>query len=399
MTDYKKRKIKQIVPFVLMLVTSALWTLTFGGLVSAEGTPYTDSAHGNTSYGVNRSSMSVEDAAGHGYARGNCAHCHEQHASVGGAEPDPDNGDPDVYLCFRSPFGSQSVGFCMKCHKGQDSVQYGGYITNYDYSQRRGEESKSCPTDVKTNFRFLHYNTRLPRKNCDLTEAIGSAHDLLNIRNDALQGYWGWGSNRSVINPCLGCHNVHRATRDFPCALPSGHNNKLTWEIWGDESGEKMADYIGGRIYQPPFQANGASYERDAYSQPDYNTLCLECHGREGGLASEQHGTVVKIEWGSAVSHGRGSPVYLNNGPIRAPYEHSKVGNYILCCTDCHEPHGSRNEWLLRTEVNGVDGIEVNQPLEWFQLCNACHDMHPNHLGEGDVCGGVTCHGHGADYF
>ncbi|MBW2109778.1 MAG: cytochrome c3 family protein [Deltaproteobacteria bacterium] len=284
----------------------------------------------------------------------------------------------------------------MNCHKGQNSSQYGGFITNYDYSQRRGGESKTCPVDIKTSFRFINYSTRLPQINCDLTEPIGSAHDLVNIRNDALQGYWSWGNDRSVINPCLGCHNVHRATRDFPCSLPSGHENKKTWEIWGDESGEKMADYVGGRIYQPPFKAGGSSYERDAYTQPDYNTMCLECHGRDGGLASAQHENVIKIEWGLTVSHGRKAAGALDNGPIRAPFQSSQVGYYVLCCTDCHEPHGSRNEWLLRTEVNGVTGIEVNGSMKWFQLCNACHQVDTvHHLGEGDICGGVSCHGHG----
>src|SRR4030043_740937 len=40
---------------------------------------YTISAHGNTSYGVNRTGLSSFN-----YSIGNCAHCHEQHASIAG---------------------------------------------------------------------------------------------------------------------------------------------------------------------------------------------------------------------------------------------------------------------------------------------------------------------------
>lgn len=48
---------------------------------------YLNSAHGNSSYGVERIST-----ASLGYSKGNCAHCHEQHASIGGEEPEPARG-------------------------------------------------------------------------------------------------------------------------------------------------------------------------------------------------------------------------------------------------------------------------------------------------------------------
>jgi hypothetical protein len=138
-------------------------------------------------------------------------------------------------------------------------------------------------------FKFINYDTRLPQLNCDLTESIGSAHDLKNIRNHALFGNWGWGAYTAEINPCLGCHNSHRATEDYPCSLPSGHSNKATREIWGDESGEKMADYLdAGEVYQPPFKVGKTTYERDADTQPNYVKLCLECHKYQ--QISFQHG-------------------------------------------------------------------------------------------------------------
>jgi hypothetical protein len=380
----------QIEPFFITLIVAVgvLGVLSRDVLIAGV-TPYTSSAHGNTSYGVNRDSMSIQE--GHGYPEGHCAHCHEQHASVGGTEPAPDNQEPAVYLCFRSPFRNQRTGFCVKCHTGQSSSQYGGFITNYDYSQRRGGESKPCPTDVRANFLFINYDTRLPQSNCE--SSVGSAHDLINVRG-ALRDNWGWGSDPSLINPCLGCHCVHRTTRDYPCSLPSGHSDKSTWEIWGDDGGEKMADHvIGVEIYQPPNKAGGGT-ERDADNQPNYNTLCLGCHYTTQN--SYQHGSVIGIDWTgnqSNTRHGKGAATWTQYGPLRLPYDEANLGKYVLCCTDCHEPHGSRNEWLLRTTVNGTSEIAVDQAGLWFDLCNACHAMYEGHPGPGASC--AACHGHG----
>jgi hypothetical protein len=378
---------------VFMIALGMLGVLrgVFGQIV----TPYTSSAHGDTSDGVNRSSMSIVE--GHGYPKGHCAHCHEQHASVGSEEPAPDNQGPDVYLCFRSPFDNQESGFCLKCHKDQNSAQYQGYITNFDYSRRHGGESKTCPADIRTNFRFINFDTRLPQSNCG--SSGGSAHDLKNIKNDALQNNWEWGSDRSVINPCLGCHSAHRAKRDYPCSLPSGHLDKSIWEIWGDEGGEKMADYLTGtEIYQPPNKV-GAGTERDADTQPDYNTLCLECH--QYPQTSFQHGTIPAINWTiGGDSHGKG--VAGNIGPmwLEEPYGtgqqeyNPNLGKYVLCCTDCHEPHGSRNAWLLSTEVTGIAGIEVENPPK-SRFCLACHAAVEGTPHNPPSCIVEDCHEHG----
>jgi hypothetical protein len=59
-------------------------------------------------------------------------------------------------------------------------------------------------------------------------------------------------------------------------------------------------------------------------------------------------------------------------GVTTAPYGNSAF-NYVLSCLDCHEPHGSENEWLLRTSVNGKDNISVPGPGRWMDFCTACH--------------------------
>ena len=72
---------------------------------------YTNSAHGNADgNGVDRTSFPD-------YAAGNCAHCHEQHASIEGTDTGADN-----YLLFNTKStnvsGSAPSGFCFDCHGG-----------------------------------------------------------------------------------------------------------------------------------------------------------------------------------------------------------------------------------------------------------------------------------------
>ncbi len=334
---------------------------------------YTDSAHGNTSDGVNR--LDVE------YPIGGCAHCH-----------DPNGPDACVneLMLFAPHFTNQANGFCMECHRGAgNSVQVGGNInTDFDYSHTRGGEiSKTCPKNIKKAFYFINKDTRTTQTNCG--SSVGSAHDLTNIRNQ-MKGIWGWGDTNAEVNPCCTCHNPHRQTSNYPCALPSGHQDIAAWEIWGDDASEKMSNYTD--YYQPP------NNERDASTQPEYNTLCLECHSTSRN--SKEHGSVLAIDWNSDV-HGRAARSSFCNwgagsGPeLYQPYDDA-IENYVLCCTDCHEPHGSRNRWLLRTCVNGKTGIEFDGGY-WWEFCGACHtDQTMDHAGpEMDCWSNRRCHGHG----
>jgi hypothetical protein len=187
-----------------------------------------------------------------------------------------------------------------------------------------------------------------------------------------MKNKWGWGGTNPEVNPCGTCHNAHKATKDYPCSKPSSHSE--TWEIWGDESGEKMADYLSaGEIYQPPLKVGGGN-ERDADIQPNYVEFCLECH--QYSQNSFQHGTVTAIDWENA-DMGKAA-AYRDWSPLKPPYDDlGSFGKYVLCCTDCHEPHGSRNEWLLRTEVNGTI-VEINEAREWLDFCMACHERPHN---------------------
>lgn len=288
----------------------------------------------------------------------------------------------------------------MRCHSsGPYCEQDPGFIINYDYSRTHGgEETKDCPDNIRMAFKFINHDTRLPQTNCDLTEPIGSAHDLKNIRS-YMTDRWDWGDTNPELNPCGACHNPHQATKEYPCSKPSSHSHSETWDVWGDESGENMADYLDvGEIYLGPNKVGGDS-ERDADTQPNYVEFCLECHSTSQN--SFQHGTVTAIDWENA-DMGKAA-ANRDWSPLKSPYDDpSSFGKYVLCCTDCHEPHGSRNEWLLRTEVNGTI-VQINEDREWFYFCTACHELphgysEPPPMESERNCyggsGGDACHQH-----
>src|SRR4030042_3322468 len=123
-------RFRPIILFSFLIVSFLLYNLALGYYKAK----YTESAHGNnpSGAGVNRSATSIE--TGFGYSKGNCTHCHEQHASIGGGEPSP-TGGPDQFSLF-APMNatSQTTNFCFQCHKGIGSVQY-GFLTNHTYSK------------------------------------------------------------------------------------------------------------------------------------------------------------------------------------------------------------------------------------------------------------------------
>jgi hypothetical protein len=388
---------------VFIVVGALTWVLRSVDLTIADVTPYTDSAHGTheNGIGVYRTSM-----VSFGYARGNCAHCHEAHGSVAGSEPAPNQGNiyKQFYLQFDNPGKNQNSGFCLDCHIGFGSQQ-DNMVANYDYSKRRGGSNKSFPNSVVDAFYFIDNDTAQPRNNNGHLD--GSAHFLLDVRNKALNGNWGWVSDRSTMNPCLGCHEPHRAQQNWPCSLPSGHDDVYTWEVWGDDADEKMITYAGV-TYQPPYKIAPGQEWSNADEAPDYVALCRDCHSRS--LYSTRYGadldeitmTMLNQEDVHLMDDRQGTPF----GGKKPPYDtYPPETNLILMCTDCHEPHGSENYMLLRTRVNGQDNISVtdyddNDGVASF--CKACHTVEPSHenvdpeigcLGRPGV-GFVGCHNH-----
>ncbi|HIC92592.1 MAG TPA: hypothetical protein EYP21_11185, partial [Syntrophaceae bacterium] len=140
-----KSQIQNLCIIILLLVGALAWVLN-GGQIAMAG-PYLSSAHGNTSYGVDRNATGFPD-----YAVGNCAHCHEMHASIGGAEPAP-TGGPDKYALFYNNYVSQTDGVCFKCHDATTTISATA-IVNRSYSYRAGGWTDDTLDDILEAFTY-----------------------------------------------------------------------------------------------------------------------------------------------------------------------------------------------------------------------------------------------------
>lgn len=95
-------------------------TVLFWGLspYKAYSGTYLDSAHGDSSSGVDRSAVTgLPYPEAISYPKGHCGHCHELHASIGGGEPAPVGGAQSSYSLFRENFGIDINELCYDCHE------------------------------------------------------------------------------------------------------------------------------------------------------------------------------------------------------------------------------------------------------------------------------------------
>ncbi len=335
---------------------------------------YRDSAHGSA---VDRPAMS-------GYAIGNCAHCHEMHASLAGVEPEPSGGSPHPYTVFADNFTSGATAgsylvtdnFCFYCHgEGFEVVQA---VANADYSTTFGGGSLgTLPQSILAAFNQTSYHN------------LGDIQTFMTTGDGAAMSSW----YTSSSNPCNACHNPHLAKKNFgsssvfsaPLASaiskPGDHFN-----LWGGS--ETMAAYSG---YEPPYAdrtsearepdgtvvAAGGDGSGQAAKTPDYIGFCTDCHNTTNTIESSTlPPTLRPIDWSSSGDKhgGLSRDVGID---IREPFASAQAGttNFVLSCLDCHEPHGASNIMLLRSRVNGEDmGLrEVSTTNDMGALCQRCH--------------------------
>ncbi|GAB4486866.1 MAG: hypothetical protein OHK006_15220 [Thermodesulfovibrionales bacterium] len=321
-----------------------IWLLLYPAM--ANGGPFLSSAHGNASYGVNRSGLLLFSLP-----KGLCAHCHEEHASFDGSEPSPVNGAPSRYSIFSPNFVSQNDNFCTKCHMDAGSEQL-GTLVNRSYSYRAGGWINDPVNDTLEEF------------------TASSAHDLSDIRT-FITGKWNY---TAASNPCAACHNTHMtqgdpanspnglkasAVRGWPISRPSQHSrNNAAWGLWGDDSAtERMSSYAPPPQYQAPyrfgtvtFEPDGSAGTQDGSNMTDFVTFCTDCHTPTDVISSTPLGRNLRVINWQQEKHGRGnSDVQVS---LDAPYS-ALLNNKVTSCSDCHEPHGSQNKVLIRQEING----------------------------------------------
>lgn len=404
------------------LVPGMVWVVCLA--VPAMAGPYRDSAHGSDLFGANRSAIDAKYTA---YATGNCAHCHEMHASLDGAEPAPVSG-PAAHALFAANFNTDRMqnnyleadNFCFSCH----SDTAGPQVINQDYSGAFGGATPGTgPQSILAAFNQTSY------------------HNLYDIWNYLrTNSSWPWFGTAS--NPCSGCHNPHLAKRNWDSAQPgfpllsaiSRPGSPRT--LWGES--EVMSSYFS---YEAPYAIVGVREpagfgDPSGANTPDYVGFCGNCHSPLNVLWSTTlNREIKKIDWGATgpLRDKHGATSRDNENQLREPYASAAAlkSNFVLSCLDCHESHGSENIMLLRRRVNGEDmegavsstdamgyacrrchaddlaaAAGTNQENRWQYVhhgragapyaesgCESCHAG-----GDGNVpiaCG--NCHGHGMD--
>ncbi|MDY6953019.1 MAG: cytochrome c3 family protein, partial [Thermodesulfobacteriota bacterium] len=274
---------------------------------------------------------------------------------------------------------------CLGCHKCEGSCQAPVITINKSYSCNFGGNADGDSYDTDISCAFSHSTS-------------GSSHGLQDIKSFAMgpthQTAAGstWSLNEN-LSPCSACHNPHIAQRNYniphdpdtsAITRPGDRNN-----LWGDIAGERMSVYT----YQAPYWDNlSGMYEpadnttSDGSNMPDYPTFCTDCHNTyntiestnpclPGDRPAEWGTTLVQINWASE-GDKHGAMAADGGLNLRDPYA-SSLENKVLSCTDCHEPHGSKdNVFLIRTEVNhgNLDGdITTFSTVDWSYLCSKCH--------------------------
>jgi len=225
-------------------------------------------------------------------------------------------------------------------------------------------------------------------------------------------------------NACIACHDAHYSQKNhdpypsppqYKTAIrkpndPSSEQNRPR-NLWGDEANsdagdEIMSEYTAG--YQAPYRVGNATYEpagdliQDGSNLPNFVGFCNTCHANAipNGRTDANVGSrnLYTSKWGPEGNvHGKkaGAPSATNGGHLTDPYSQPDAYNYVLSCTDCHETHGSPNPFLLRTCVNGKDGITVSissghtdwNYLNFYEFCSACHNIA---IGAGTTHGWIT---------
>lgn len=350
--------------------------VTYDTTVPGSACSYTFSAHGSNPYGVNRT-----DA---GYQIGDCVQCHDTFdSSTCGV-------NQRMLFAPNNP-ASQSENFCFQCHKTTDSVQDGG-ITNYDYAATFGGAVNDLIVGPEGIYEAFNNSV--------------SYHNLSDVLNFA-KGHWGT-TFTDESNACSACHNVHIARRNknyknnpFYTAVskPSAHN-----QLHGDDPGERMSAYSSyyesPRWYNAPPREPANNYVEDGSNLPDFVTFCLDCHTK--AVWSTTLGRNVRaIDWSTVGGQTGGDKHGWNistsgRDSLDPPYDTAwtQTNGLVLCCTDCHEPHGSTDSvMLIRRKVNrysmyAIESYDVwGWGPTWDSLCNSCHaaDMRDIHHDEWDA--------------
>jgi len=343
-----------------------------GCLGTAMAQAYINSSHGDSVNGVNRSTMTA-------FATGNCAHCHEQHASVGGIEPAPNTGTaagPDIYLGF-----DVEQDLCYRCHGngGEGGDTTFNIQTEFNKAYRHGRNGAAGTDYMET------YDGDRHRANENTIAAFSDGSGALPPDNRHAE--------------CMDCHNPHTAT-----AIDNADNT--------------VGPLIGATGIDPTNASAGLvplSYTFMTITNANHEyKICFKCHSDWAGTGTgtnqaEEFNPANEgkhcVESDKTCTPGIYSGATFNLAANRAyammprynGANDATLRGAMMRCSDCHGPNGAGAATTPRgphgSTVAGLLKVPTGSPyVDWdntvmYQTdagtiwCFNCHS--PNFTGTG----------------
>jgi predicted CXXCH cytochrome family protein len=310
-----------------------------------------------------------------------------------------------AWLCVEVTNTPAGDGFCYSCH-GSDSTLPRGDLTVFESSAHATVTAPATGAGIK----------------CD------ACHESHSSRNESLNKYSGY-------MVCMQCHTSGTADPDNPdlwtrLTLNPDSNAKHAVLPQDQTDGAAMscqnchnthAVTHSAQLIDPHDPSPGT------WTATDKKSFCFRCHDGQAlptsaettswagpVLASGAATSVTDIDLAYQRNvHGFGAEnsSATTNANLRPSMGYSY--DTVLECSACHDPHGSANNYALRTSVNSADGSQAikgvvvapvpggGYDLRFF--CNTCHlfdpTTHESLSGTSTVnfptdCTAAGCHRH-----
>lgn len=283
-----------------------------------------------------------------------CVYCHTPHG-------DPEASDSEKLLYVDGVKQGNGVCYGTGCHGPSSPGHWAGDMSGFETSDHNvsipeppsGTQVKcstchmphASPNEalwVSSSYRaclVCHSSDNVSLSSPDiytritLNEDHDSHHDVLKRDQDA---------NGTFI-ACQNCHNTHIVTTGNPLVDPEDPSMGGAWP-----EGPTA-----------PVRVSGGSA-----TAPKYNGFCLKCHDLSLPTAAQTGGWVDPPDDNGLLTDDIATLYASNNahGALAAggtPILDSASGyayNDTLSCMTCHEPHGTVNNYNLRSDVLAADG-------------------------------------------
>ena len=343
---------------------------------SAGSGTYTSTKHGNsTGNGVDRSVVTgspYPDATG-AYAKGHCSHCHEGHASVGGAEPTPPASEGAVsYALFRSNFGANKNELCYACHEAfsfpsdSNTLGYGRYGIYQGKAKYNVSAHYTGANMLWTLSPLVPYNDAGNCINCHnphgYRDSVGVIPFML-ISRDSKTG----DSPDYSLGGCEGCHDGSKpGTPNIKAQLSKTYahpthvyNNRHTLPEKGQSE--------GGTSFGPA----------------NRHAECVDCHNPHTGAKGNIHVSPVTTGLPAPVSDMQHDVVGVDPASwpsiwtqptsftVRRPPTYPNGAQYeYQICFKCHSYYGLGTQASPVSSITGPSGVSITDQAWEFNPNN-----------------------------